>query len=139
VYARADKLVRAKAQAPLWRGLTLRILDLKTMSLSARIPVPFDLSALSLAMETEARRTLPILRGRVDGRPIAMAVAADGLVQYPGTRSRKAARILNGTGKCRFRAEAVLLPEPRIRIAPASGRRFELDTPFGAFIGTAMP
>ncbi len=139
VYARADKLVREQGRAPLWRGLTLRILHLATMSLSKRIPVPGDLSALSLTMENTGGRMLPILRGSVDGRPLAMAVAPEGLVRYDGRSVRKNFTKMFGTGKCRFRVDAVLLPEPRVRITPAIGRRFDLDTPFGAFLGTAMP
>jgi hypothetical protein len=139
VYTRADKIVRAPGKVPLWRGLTVRILDLKTMSLSERIPVPGDLSELSLTMETTGGRTQPILRGRADGRPVAMTVSPEGLVQYRGIPPRNAASRVNGTGKCRFRVEAVLLPEPRIRITPVAGRRFDLDTPFGAFLGTALP
>lgn len=146
-YVRAGKLVRTPGRQDALRGLTLRTLDLPTMTLGPVVPLPGDVVRLELWEGADG----PHLRlTEADGPGRAYRVAATGLDPAPDTskRNRNTERVvLGGSGVLAAPQQQGSGPEcvfvarnarprpgqaPAAEIAPRRGRPFRLTAPLGA-------
>jgi hypothetical protein len=144
VYVRAGKLLRAGGRGAL-RGLTLRMLDIASMTLSPPVALDGDIERLTLAMASS--RTATLLVERAGGRK-ALRFDGERLFSVPEPRAREAAgpsTLLTPGGvagqakpvsiqaACRFQARDAALPDgvPAVRIG-SGARSFPLRGPWGA-------
>jgi hypothetical protein len=141
VYVRAGKLVRGQG-APRLRGLSLRRLDVPTMTLSAPIDLPGDAQELSLRAPgtvpelTILRPAAPPQHYRLVGErlvpgPAPRPVSSLREVHLTGAGVAEAATV-TGKGPCAFVASDDRATGPgQVRIS-AQKRRWTLAAPFGA-------
>jgi hypothetical protein len=145
-YVRAGKLVRAPGAVPVLRGLTVRLLDVPTMTLGPAVELPGDLVELSLWPPSAAGVDLRLVRAA--GRPSeSHRLVGDALVS---TRERaSASRIdrpvrLTATGveeqvqltidrpcACSARDQRTPAQPPQVRLR-AGQRSLVIPAPFGA-------
>jgi hypothetical protein len=148
-YLRAGKLVRSPGAAALLRGVSIRRLELATMTLSAAVPIPGDFARLVWsALDTNrSRLALDGPQGRqvliFDGqrlRPVEPGEQAEGatadrlVLDGQGVALPRAQR--HDLEGCRFTARTVTgtARPPGLRLQPAApGRQpFDLAAPLGA-------
>jgi hypothetical protein len=143
-YLLAGKLVRpAAGQAGALRGLALRVLELPTMSLGPKVPIPGDVGRVQLGFAAQpelkvtdaagTNTTWRLLPGGLEASPSLSAaarlepVALTGFGVEPATRQVKRER-------CRF---ALSMHKDaaglwRVQVARPGGKPFTLDTKYGA-------
>jgi hypothetical protein len=141
-YLLAGKLVRAPGQAALLRGLSLRVLDVPTMSPGKTVPVPGDLKKVQLGFS--ATPYLKVTDGA--SRATSLALRDDRLESAgPAQGSHGESVEVSGSGvephkqrvpraNCGF----TLAPQKdssglwRILISRSGGKPYPLDTRYGA-------
>jgi hypothetical protein len=138
-YLRAGKLVRDGATS-LLRGLSLRRLDLPSMTLDASVPLPGDLATVELWPASAGAAELRVRDAsgerhvfRFAGQalqPASLSPAAQATTPVTLTGQGLDTHLeLTGPADCRYRARDAA---GKIDIAPARGKRFTLDTALGA-------
>jgi hypothetical protein len=144
-YLLAGKLVRTAGQAGVLRGLSLRVLDLDTMSLGPAVPIAGDVRRVHLwfAAQPELQVT------DAAGTSTTWRLAPNGLVAGPGAgkANRNDSVVLDGhgvasgypypyvnRGKCRFGLHATedSAGRRRLQVSRPGGKPFLLDTKYEA-------
>lgn len=148
VYVRAGKLIRSPGQPDRFRDVTLRRLDVPTMSLGPPVPVPGDVERLRIDTPTPAGSRVEIVAVdgasayRFDGQrlhpePHRAAAALTGALILDG-QGIAAARPLRLTlGGCHFQAvdKRPAKEPPAVRVRPPGRPSFSLPTTFGTGLG----
>jgi hypothetical protein len=142
-YLLGGKVLRTAGQADILRGLSLRVLDISTMSLAPPVSIAGDVRRAHLwfASQPELQVT------DASGASAIFKLAANGLQSSPGTS--KPARAdsvvltghgvelgepLVGRGRCAFTLHATedSAGRRRLRVSPPGGKPFLLDTKYEA-------
>jgi hypothetical protein len=148
-YLLAGKLVRSPGQAPLLRGLFLRVLDIPTMALSKAVPIPGDVKRVQLSFSA-----LPVLKVTDSSSTTAVLSLSDDRLESTSTstlRSHADSVEVSGAGvdpdkrkvarpNCGF-ALATQKDSSglwRIVVSRSGGSSFNLDTRYGAGL-TGLP
>jgi hypothetical protein len=151
LYLRAGKLVRNPGTAPALRALSVRRLEVPTMSLGPAVPLPGDLAAVEIRLPPGSA---PELRLSPPGQEVQVfRLQGDALLSVPISPPPRApmvrltaaagvpatARTVELAG-CPFRAADDRTPDvPHVRIS-AKGRALTLDARYGAGLaGLAFP
>jgi hypothetical protein len=139
-YVRGDKLVRTPGAPPSLRGLSIRSLDLATMSLGPVTPIPGDVLRLELTTvgPNAAMRVLAVDGARwfyFAGQALAPAPPRPAPIYKPLTPrgvTTVSSLDVEGAG-CRLHVMDELAPPqpPRIRVRGRDGA-IVIDAPFGA-------
>jgi hypothetical protein len=143
IYVRAGKLVRKGASPPLLRGLSLRRLDVASMTLDAPVPLPDDIATLELwpapAGAAELRVVGPAGQRlfRFNGQALqpAPALSPVALTSVPVKltgRGVDAPARAAGPPDCRFEARDVASRPPRVEVRAGRAKPFSLDASLGA-------
>lgn len=141
-YLLAGRLVREPRQPALLRGMSLRVLEIPTMTLGPKVALPGDVKQVQLWYSATAEVKLTDAAGEVKGLKLAdrQLVATSG--SAPPARMR--AVLLSGSGVAPGKERidergCVFSLAPgkgedgiwRIRVRPARGKPFVLDTRYG--------
>ena len=148
-YLLASKLVRTARGAGRLRGLSLRVLDLVTMSLGRPVPLPGDIEKAQLWFPAQpelkvvdaagVQSTYRLMPGGLEAAPRIAAGANASSVVLTGKgvepRTLKVKR-----AKCRFTLSTKLDATGlwHVQVKPGRGKPFLLDTRYGAGLG-GMP
>jgi hypothetical protein len=142
-YVLGGKVVRAAGQVGVLRGLSLRVLDLPTMSLGEPIAIAGEASRVELWFAAEPE--VKITDGQ--GTSATWQLGARGLVANPEPAKprRGSAVVLTARGiapvfrhvargKCRFSVYGIVddAGGNRLEVARPGGKRFQLDTKYNA-------
>ena len=142
-YLLAGKLVRLPGQAALLRGLSLRVLDIPTMTLGKAVPIPGDVKkvqlwfssapALRLTDASSHTSVLALVEGRLESAPAWADRLRGGFVETSGTGvepgKRKLAKTNCGFALATERDSTGLW---HIVVSRPGGKSFRLDTRYGA-------
>ncbi len=148
VYLRAGRLVREPGRSPRLRALSVRSLDLPSMTLGPEVAIPGDVEELRLtpapggrAVHLSVDRSGETSSLLFDGRsltpvgPLRQPAARAGApsLRLTGEGVSSPARLVS-PGPCRFEARDLRPPGalPAVQIQAPTGRRFSLEAPHGA-------
>jgi hypothetical protein len=142
-YLLAGKVVRAAGKPGALRGLSLRVLDLVTMSLGPLVPIPGEVRRVQLWFAAQPELEV----AGVAAASATFRLGPSSLVVNPGARKPKGADGITldehgvdegepyvRKGRCPFtvRATEDSAGRRRLVVVPADGKRFLLDTKYEA-------
>jgi hypothetical protein len=142
-YVLAGRLVRPSGRAGVLRGLSLRVLELPSMSLGPSVPIPADASRVQLWFAAQPELKVTDVSGAIS----TFRLTASGLETNPGIPSsaRVQSVVLTGLGvepashqvkrtKCRFALSTQKDSAGiwRVQVSRPGSKPFTLDTRYGA-------